>query len=675
MTQSKINPELSRMAANTIRLLSADAIQKANSGHPGLPMGMADCAFVLWSQFLKFNPSDPKWQNRDRFILSAGHGSMLLYSLLHLSGFDVTLEDLKSFRQWKSRTPGHPEIGCLPGVETTTGPLGQGFGNGVGMALAAKMTAEKFNTAENQLFGTHHIFAIVSDGDLMEGISAEAASIAGHLKLGNIVYIYDDNQITIEGSTNITFTESVEDRFKAHGWHTLCIEGHNHDQISTAIAQGIAEKEKPTLIIAKTHIGYGSPNKQDTAGVHGSPLGQEELRAAKLKLGFPEDKEFYVPDEVREIFKKRIGLLKEEYKKWREQYKDWKDKNHELEAVRQTMFDKTIPYALTQELISALPKDAAATRALSGNVMQKIAELFPGFCGGSADLEPSTKTYLKSSASIATDQFNGRNLHYGIREHAMASINNGIALYGGYIPFGSTFLVFSDYMRPPIRLAALMGVQSIYVFTHDSIFVGEDGPTHQPIEQLAALRSIPNLTVMRPADGLETAVCWAAALENQQGPSALILTRQKTPSLPRVDGFNPSDIKKGAYIISNENNEQAELILIATGSEALVALEAQKILEQKGISVRVVSMPCKEIFERQPINYRREVIAENAKGLVVIEAGVSFGWHSYFELPLLMLGIDRFGASAPNQILEEKFGFTGQKIAESAEAFLLKIKK
>ncbi|MEJ2054159.1 MAG: transketolase, partial [Calditrichaceae bacterium] len=511
MQTKTISPEIRKLAANTIRMLAADGVQKANSGHPGMPMGMADCALALWTKYLKYNPKDPDWPDRDRFVLSAGHGSMLLYSLLHLAQYDVKMEDLQSFRQWDSRTPGHPEVHCLPGVETTTGPLGQGFTNGVGMAIAAKMSAARYNKSGRELFGTHKIYAIVSDGDLMEGVSSEAASLAGHLKLGNIIYLYDDNHITIEGETKLAFSESVQDRFDAYGWHTVKIDGHDHDQICNAIEEGINETGRPTLIIARTHIGYGSPNKHDTAGVHGSPLGEEELEKTRAQLGFSADKKFYVPDEVYELFKNRADENEVVYDQWMKQFEEWKKKNPELNEIRQKAIDKILPDDLEQQLVNALPESTNATRALSGSVIQKIAEICPAFVGGSADLEPSTKTWIKSSTGVTAQSFEGRNFHFGIREHAMGSINNGISLYGGFIPFGATFLVFADYMRPPVRLAAIMEAQNICVYTHDSIFVGEDGPTHQPVEQLASLRAIPNLQVMRPADGVETAVCWSMA--------------------------------------------------------------------------------------------------------------------------------------------------------------------
>lgn len=670
MSYSQNEKELHKRAANTIRLLAADIVQKANSGHPGMPMGMADCAYVLWTKYLRFNPRDPHWPNRDRFILSAGHGSALLYAMLHLSGYDVTMDDLQSFRQWQSRTPGHPETKHLPGVETTTGPLGQGFANGVGMAIAAKMMAARFNTNEFHLFGQHHVFAFVSDGDLMEGVSSEAASLAGHLQLSNLIYIYDDNQITIEGQTRLTFSESVGDRFLAYGWRVLTVDGHDQDQISVALFEATRQKEKPTLIIAKTHIGYGSPNKQDKAEVHGSPLGEEELRLTKRRLGFNEEEHFVVPQEVRDLFQRRIEQLAQPYQDWQKKYEEWKNRYPQLHQERERFLAFAIDPGLEKQLVQALPEKTDATRVLSGKVMQKIAAIFPGFIGGSADLEPSTKTDLKESSSISADDFSGRNLHYGIREHAMGAINNGLALYGGFVPFGATFLVFADYMRPAIRLAALMELQSIYIFTHDSIFVGEDGPTHQPIEQLAALRAIPNLQVLRPADGLETAVCWAMALRKRNGPSALLLTRQKVAALTRDPSFKLKDIHRGAYVISKEKGSDAVIVILASGSEVECALEAQNLLEQKGLSTRVVSVPCKELFEEQLVQYQRTILPASTRYLVVVEAGVSFGWKTFFNLPMLFIGMDRFGASAPYQVLKEKFGFTGSEIARRIEKFI-----
>lgn len=669
------NEELLKLAANTIRILSAEAINKANSGHPGMPMGMADCAVVLWTQFLKFNPKDPDWVNRDRFVLSAGHGSMLLYSLLYLSEFDVTMDDLKSFRQWDSRTPGHPEYGHLQGVETTTGPLGQGFANGVGMAIAAKMHAARYNTNEFNLFGNHHIYGIVSDGDLMEGVSHEAASLAGHLELGNIVYLYDDNSITIDGSTSLAFSENVEKRFNAYNWHTIKIDGHKYDQITDAIEQGKKETKKPTLILAKTHIGYGSPNKQDTSGVHGSPLGEDELKATKENLGWQYEESFYVPKEVQEIFDNRVSELKPDYEKWQQQFYKWQSKETELSQKFSNAYQKNIADNLMQELIDELSDTSGATRALSGIAIQKIAEKLPGFVGGSADLAPSNNTYIKSETAISKSDFSGKNFHFGIREHVMGSIMNGMALYGGYIPYGGTFLVFSDYMRPAIRLAALSGIQVIYVFTHDSIFVGEDGPTHQPVEHITALRTIPNLKVIRPADNVEVAAAWTMALENQKGPTALILTRQKVQNIERETGFKAEDVKKGAYIISKEKNENPDIILVATGSEVGVAMESKILLSEKGIDARVVSMPSLELFKQQSGEYRNQLLTKKAKAIIVIEAGITFGWKALSYLPMLVIGIDRYGASAPLNILPEKFGLTSKQVVNNITQFLKKIEQ
>jgi len=662
------NTELKKLAANTIRILAAEGVQKANSGHPGMPMGMADVAMILWTEFLKHNPDDPKWYNRDRFILSAGHGSMLIYTLLHLSGYDVTIDDLKSFRQWGSRTAGHPEYGLLPGIETTTGPLGQGFGNGVGMAIASKMIAARFNDEKNQLFGNHYIYAIVSDGDLMEGISHEAASIAGHLKLGNIIYFYDDNHITIEGKTEITFSEDIQKRFESYGWQVLRTDAYDHDGIRKAIIEAQNEKEKPTLIITRSHIGYGSPNKVDTAEVHGAPLGADELLATKKNLGWPVDKEFYVPDEVRKLFEERKNELKKIYDHWQNDFENWKKSNPEKADLLNKYLNNWLPENLEEELLAAAPKEPNATRSLSSKVIQKIAQLVPNFIGGSADLAPSTNTYMKDFESIAPNKFNGRNFHFGIREHAMGAIINGIALYGGFRPFGATFFVFSDYMRPTIRLAAIMEIPVIYVFTHDSIFVGEDGPTHQPVEHLAVLRAIPNVTVIRPADGIETAMAWSIALRHKEGPVALILTRQKIESFERDSDFNPKDIQKGAYIVSREREGKLDLVIAASGSEVPVAAEAKKILSND-LSIRVVSIPSRELFEKQSDEYKKSLFPDNVP-VVIIEAASMTGWGDLFRQKLLRIGIERFGASAPYKILAEKFGLTGKQVAEKIKNWI-----
>jgi len=664
----QLTPEIDQMAGSTIRMLAADAVQKANSGHPGLPMGMADCAYVLWSRILKYNPQDPQWPNRDRFVLSAGHGSMLLYAMLHLAGYDVTLEDIQQFRQWGSRTPGHPERDCLPGVETTTGPLGQGFANGVGMALAAKMTGARFNHSDFSPV-THHVFGIVSDGDLMEGVTGEAASLAGHLGLDNLVYLYDNNQITIEGETSLTFSEDVAKRFDAYGWRTHTIDGHDHQAIQKALEEGIQTTQKPTLILAKTHIAFGSPNKQDTAASHGAPLGEEEIALTKKNLDWPEEPAFHVPDEVRTVFQKRAMLLKKEYDAWQADFKKWRDANPKLANLWDTMQQKTVPQNLEKQLVDVLPDKTMATRVSSGLVLQKAAALFPGLCGGSADLSPSTKTIIENDSSILANQFEGRNIHFGIREHGMGGILNGMALYGGFIPYGSTFFVFSDYMRPSIRLASLMNLQVIFVFTHDSLFVGEDGPTHQPVEQLAALRTVPGLAVIRPADGVETAAAWAYALRKKDGPTALCLTRQNVPPIPRGDNFSLATIHKGGYVLSESLSESCHAILAASGSEVSLALEAQKGLKEKGVDVRVVSMPCMSLFAEQDDSYKKSIIPENIP-IVVIEAGISQGLHALTRAPILHIGMNQFGASAPAKVLAEKFGFTPELVVERVGEWL-----
>ncbi|MBI5731004.1 MAG: transketolase [Ignavibacteriales bacterium] len=659
---------IEKLAANTIRILAAEGVQKANSGHPGMPMGMADVASVLWSEFLNHNPDEPKWVNRDRFVLSAGHGSMLLYSLLHVSGYDVTLDDLKSFRQWGSRTPGHPEYNHLPGVETTTGPLGQGFANGVGMAIASKMTAVRFNNDKYKLLGNHYIYGIVSDGDLMEGISHEAASIAGHLKLGNIIYFYDDNNITIEGNTELTFSENIAKRFEAYEWQTLQIDAYDHDGIRRAIKIAQSEKEKPTIIITKSHIGFGSPHKADTAEVHGSPLGKEELAETKKNLGWNYEQDFYVPEEVKNLFGARKKSLINEYNDWTNKFESWEKENPDKAELLNKYENGWLPENLYEELLNAAGKEANATRVLSSKVIQKIAELVPNFIGGSADLAPSTNTFMKNYSAIAPGKFEGRNFHFGIREHAMASILNGITLYGGFKVFGATFLVFSDYMRPSIRLAAIMGLPVVYVFTHDSIFLGEDGPTHQPIEHLSVLRAIPNVTLIRPADGVETAAAWYYALQHKGGPIALILTRQKIDPIVRSQDFDPKEVLKGGYIVSKEKGKNVDLVIVASGSEVPVAISAQKLLEGK-FSVRVVSILSKEIFENQSDEYKKNIVPENVP-IVVIEAATMTGWGDLFRNKLLTIGMTGFGASAPYQTLAEKFGFTGEQAANKIENWL-----
>lgn len=655
--------DVKKLAGNTIRILAAEGVQKANSGHPGMPMGMADVAAILWTEFLKHNPDDPKWIARDRFVLSAGHGSMLIYSMLHLSGYDVSMDDLKSFRQWGSRTAGHPEYGHLPGVETTTGPLGQGFGNGVGMAIASKMMEERFG----KLFGGNYVYAIAGDGCLMEGISSEAASIAGHLKLGNLIYFYDDNTITIEGHTDLTFSEDVEKRFLAYGWHVVHADAYDHESIRKAIIAGQNEKEKPTLVITKSLIGYGSPNKNNTHDVHGSPLGKDELIATKQNLNWPVDKEFYVPEEVAKLFADRKTEMKKKYDEWKVEYEKWKKENGDKAGEYEKYLNQWLPENLEEELLSAVPKEPNATRTLSSKVIQKIAQIVPNIVGGSADLAPSTNTFMKDFAAIAPNKFGGKNFHFGIREHGMGAILNGIVLYGGFRAFGATFFVFSDYMRPTIRLAAIMEIPALYVFTHDSIFVGEDGPTHQPVEHLSVLRAIPNVTVFRPADGVETAMAWAYALRKTSGPVALILTRQKIDAFERESDFEPKDVLKGAYITSKEKAGKLDLVIAASGSEVPVAANAKKILSDKNI--RVVSIPSREVFEQQNEEYKSKLFPADVP-VVIIEAASMTGWGDLFRQKLLAIGMTRFGASGPYQTLAEKFGFTAEQVAQKIKAWL-----
>jgi transketolase len=663
------SPELTDLAINTIRMLAVDAVEKADSGHPGLPMGAASYAFTLWYRYLRFNPEDPTWPNRDRFVLSAGHGSMLLYALLHLAGYNMPMEEIKRFRQWGSITPGHPEQHLPSGIETTTGPLGQGFGNGVGMAIAAKMAASWYNTPEHDGIVDHYIYGIVSDGDLMEGVSSEAASLAGHLGLGNLIYFYDDNQISIEGSTDLAFTEDRAARFRAYGWHTIEIDGHDYQAAAQAIEEAQAETERPTLILARTTIGYGSPNKSDTADVHGSPLGAKEAAITKENLGWPQEPTFYVPDEVRELWADRVAELKEHYADWQRRYQAFEQAEPERAARQKAALSKKLPDDLEQQLLAALPAKANATRRLSGEVIQRIAEVAPYVVGGSADLEPSTSTWMEAYPQFEKDHPEGRNLRFGVREHAMGAIANGISLYGGFIPFTATFLTFADYMRPPIRLACLMKQQVINVFTHDSIFLGEDGPTHQPVEHLASLRIIPDMTVIRPADGPEVAAAWAYALRHQDGPTAIVLTRQGVPSIDRPGTFSFEAFNRGGYPVAETGGGEPDVVIIATGSELQLAFPAKVALEVEGYTVRIVSMPCRELFEKQDAAYRQALIPEAAKK-VVIEAGVRFGWADIVGRNALFITQEDFGDSAPYQVIAEKLGFTGDQVAELVLAWI-----
>jgi len=661
--------DLDRLAINAIKALAIDAVEQAKSGHPGMPMGMADCAYLLWTRHLRFDPRHPDWPDRDHFVLSAGHGSMLLYALLHLSGYDLSLEEIRRFRQWESKTPGHPERGCAPGVETTTGPLGQGVGNSVGMAIASKMLAERFNTPDHRIVG-HRVWALVSDGDMMEGVGSEAASIAGHLGLSNLTLIYDDNHITIEGDTALAFSEDVGRRFEAYGFRVQRVDGHDHEQIRSALEAAAREAEKPGLIVARTHIAHGSPGKHDSAKAHGEPLGADETRATKQAMGWPLEPAFLVPEEARRPFRDRAEAGGAARQDWESRFAAWSKAHPEKRALWDRTMERRVPGDILAQLLAALPQPAKAdaTRNLSGAVLQKAAELVPSLCGGSADLEPSTKTAIKGSEDVRSGAFAGRNFHFGVREHGMGAILNGLALHGGAIPYGATFLIFSDYMRPPIRLAAIMGLQVIYVFTHDSILLGEDGPTHQQVEHLAALRAMPNLVVVRPADGWETAAAWATALTRRDGPTAIVLTRQTLPVVTRPAGFDPSLLRRGGYVLS-EVAGGPPLVLIASGSEVSSALEAQALLKAKEIGSRVVSMPCPQAFLKEPEDYRRAVVPPGARA-VVIEAAATMGWERVAGNDALLIGVERFGASAPWQVLQEKFGLTGPRVAEAILRFL-----
>jgi transketolase len=664
------------LCINTIRFLAVDAVQKANSGHPGAPMGAAAMAYVLWHRFIKHNPKDPKWLDRDRFILSAGHASAMLYALLYLTGYDLSLDEIKHFRQWGSKTPGHPEYGLTPGVEVTTGPLGQGFANGVGMAIAERWLAEHYNCPGHNIID-HYTYAIVSDGDLMEGVSSEAASLAGTLRLGKLIYLYDDNDVSIEGSTDTTFTEDVAQRFQAYGWQVIGpIDGLDTASVDSAIGMAQAEDSRPSLIICKTIIGYGSPNKAGTGSAHGEPLGEEEVNLAKEKLGWPYKEPFTVPPEV-------LSYFRQAQERGKRQQEEWQDR---LEAYRQAYPNEA--RQLEEDLSGELPSgwdnglenlfqsqhEPIATRQASGQVMNIISPRVHALVGGSADLAPSTKTILKGKSHFGRDDYHGHNLHFGVREHAMGAIASGMALHGGIIPYTATFLIFYDYMRPPVRLAALMGQRIMYIFTHDSVALGEDGPTHQPIEQLAGLRVVPNLTVIRPADATETIEAWRAALKRRQGPTALILTRQKLPVLDRKVLAPAGGVQRGGYILW-QATESPEVILIGTGSEAHIALEAGILLKDKGVSAQVVSLPSWELFDAQPEEYKESVLPPKIKIRVSIEAAATLGWERYVGTEGVAIGIDHFGASAPGGVIYEQFGLTAERMADEALQLLNKLKK
>lgn len=670
MPDSRIDIE--KLSINTIRTLAIDAVQKANSGHPGMPLGMAPIAYALYYKTMKHNPANPNWINRDRFVLSAGHGSMLLYSILHLTGYKVSLDDLKNFRQWDSITPGHPELGHTAGVETTTGPLGQGFSTAVGMAIARDYLAALFNKDDLKIID-HVIFGICSDGDLMEGVSHEAASLAGHLKLGKLVFFYDDNKITIDGRTDISYSDDVAKRFESYGWLVLTIlDVNDSDQVDRAIKMCRSNCDRPTLIITKTQIGYGSPNKQDKSSSHGAPLGEEEVKLTKRNLGMPEDKNFYVPDEVYSHFKGITECGQEAEDMWNVKVDEYKSKYPKEYALYKSLMN----YEFDKEWLNHLPKfddltEKIATRVASGKVLNAAAIDIPGLIGGSADLNESNMTHIKSSKSFSADDRKSKNIHFGIREHAMGSVLNGMAIYGGIIPFGATFLIFSDYMRPAIRLAALMKQKVIYVFTHDSIGLGEDGPTHQPIEQIASLRSIPNLVVIRPADANETIEAWKYAINHKGGPVALILTRQKLPILNQKKYGSAKGLQNGAYIIK-DSDKTPDILLIATGSEVSLSLKAADQLESEGKRVRIISFPSWEIFEKQDEDYKKQIFPLEIKARVSVEMGICMGWQKYIGNSGEAISIETFGASAPDNVLYEKYGFTVENLVETAKRVLSK---
>jgi len=677
---------LDLLCINTIRFLAVDAIQKANSGHPGLPLGAAPMAWVLWDRFLCHNPKNPAWFNRDRFVLSAGHGSMLLYALLHLTGYDLSLDDLKSFRQWGSRTPGHPERGHTPGVETTTGPLGQGFGNAVGMALAEAHLAARYNRPGYPVID-HFTYCLAGDGDMMEGVAAEATSLAGHLRLGKLICLYDANRISLAGATDLSFSEDVGRRFESYGWQVLAVaDGNDLAELGRAMAAARGELSRPSMIMVRTRIGYGSPHKEGSFEAHGSPLGEEEVRLTKGKLGWPVEPAFHVPEEVMAHCRRALSTGAAAEAAWQGLMERYGREYPDLSAELERRIFGGLPEGW-QEGLPLFPADpkGIATRAASGKVLAAISRHLPELVGGSADLNPSTLTVIPGGGDFQSPRmqpvdrqgavggewgYEGRNIHFGVREHAMGAALNGMAVHGGFIPFGATFLVFADYLRPSIRLAALMGLHVVYVFTHDSVAVGEDGPTHQPVEQLASLRAIPGLTLVRPADAVETAVAWQVAMEHRDGPLALVLSRQNVPILDR-DLFAPADgLRKGAYILAEATGGNPGLILIASGSEVALCLAARERLEENGIPARVVSMPSWEMFDAQPAEYRDRVLPPDVTARLAVEAGSGMGWHRYVGDDGDILGVDRFGASAPGATIMAARGFTPDNICSRARDLL-----
>lgn len=682
--------KLDELCVNSIRFLAVDAIQKANSGHPGMPMGAAPMAYVLWTKFLKHNPSNPDWFDRDRFILSGGHGSMLLYAMLHLTGYDVSMDQIKQFRQWGSITPGHPERLHTPGVEATTGPLGQGFANGVGMAIAEKHLAARFNRDGHSIID-HYTYAICSDGDIMEGVASEAASLAGHLQLGKLIYLYDANQISLAAATSLTFTEDVPRRFDAYSWHTEIVEdGNDLEAIGAALKKAQDETERPSLIMVRTQIGYGSPKYQGTFDVHGKPLGEDEVKKTKENLGWPGDKHFFVPDEAREHFNQAMEKGTRAESEWNTRMENYAKSYPDAARELRDMIERKLPAGWDNDLPRFKPDDGAmATRVASSKVLNALAAKITSLIGGAADLEPSTKAFLKDLGDFeppeteGTDtqgsagggwSWSGRNLHFGVREHAMGSIVNGIAAHGALRPFASTFLIFSDYMRPTMRLAALMKLPVVYIFTHDSICVGEDGPTHQPVEHLASMRAIPDLIVLRPADANECVEAWRIVAESKDRAVALILTRQGLPIFDRTEVASAEGVHRGAYVLRDSSSGTPDVILIATGSEVALALEAQKKLEQEEINIRVVSMPSWELFERQPADYQESVLPESVGARVAVEAASSLGWHRWIGSHGAVIGVDRFGASAPGSKVMDEYGFNVDNVCRQTRRLLKTIK-
>ena len=665
-----VSKDLELRAINTIRFLSADGVQQAQSGHPGLPMGGAVMAYVLWMRHLRFNPTDPNWSDRDRFILSGGHGSMLLYSLLHLTGYNLSLDELKHFRQWGSLTPGHPEYGLTPGVETTTGPLGQGFANGVGMAIAEAHLANEFNRPDHTIVD-HYTYAIVTDGDLMEGVASEAASLAGHQSLGKLIYLYDDNHISIDGSTSLAFTEDRAARFAAYGWQTIQVpDGNDLEAIDQAIIQAKLDP-RPSLILCRTHIGFGLPTRQDTAKAHGEPPGDEELNGAKEKLGWPLEPRFYIPEDVLTHFRQSVVRGVSLEKEWKQRFESYRSGFPDLASEFERRMSDTLPSGWDTQLPQFPPDPKGiATRSASGKVLNALAAKIPELLGGSADLAPSTLTWIQGSDAFQPDKRGGRNFHFGVREHAMGSVVNGMALHKGLIPYGATFLIFSDYMRPAIRLSAISHMPSIWIFTHDSIGLGEDGPTHQPIEQLASLRAIPDLVVVRPADANEVVEAWKIAIQRRHGPTLLAFSRQATPVIDRQVMAPADGLKRGAYILADLGSGVPQIILMASGTEVGLIVEAGSRLASEGISVRLVSFPSWELFEAQDQDYRDRVFPPGISLRLAVEAGVTQGWERWLGAQGRMIGVDKFGASAPYKTIYEHYGLTTENIIQQAKTLL-----